>query len=148
MFLILGISKPYIPDPSSSLRCTKDPTWPKRLPGVSNCILISDGRYDWFKKWTGTKVGERGEDYEDFKNQLTKHLLDILYETVPQVKGKVEFYHLGTPLTEISYLGSWHAVSSCNLYAHIITFSCPPVLILLCRPPMVPNVILKYLPRR
>ena len=94
-----------------SYRCTKDPTWPKRLPGVSNCILISDGRYDWFKKWTGTKVHERGEDYEDFKNQLTKHLLDILYETVPQVKGKVEFYHLGTPLTEVSYLGSWKAAS-------------------------------------
>ena len=24
--------------------CTKDPTWPKRLPGISNCILISDGQ--------------------------------------------------------------------------------------------------------
>jgi all-trans-retinol 13,14-reductase len=23
--------------------CTKDPTWKKRFPGVSNCIVISDG---------------------------------------------------------------------------------------------------------
>ena len=38
---------------------------------------------------------ERGADYEQFKAQLTKHLLDVLYETVPQVRGKVEYYHLG-----------------------------------------------------
>eukprot|EP01083_Nonionella_stella_P159880 522031_1 len=91
--------------------CTKDPTWPKRLPGVSNCILISDGLYDWFKKWEGTEVHERPEDYEKFKDQLAKHLLDILYETVPQVKGKVEYWTLGTPLTEVSYLSSFHAGS-------------------------------------
>lgn len=91
--------------------CTKDPTWPKRLPGVSNAILISDGLYDWFQKWHGTPVHERGEDYETFKDQLAKHLLDILHETVPQVKGKVEEWHLGTPLTEVSYLASYHAAS-------------------------------------
>eukprot|EP00985_Skeletonema_marinoi_P018331 scaffold10231_cov70-Skeletonema_marinoi.AAC.1 len=34
---------------------------------------------------------ERGADYEEFKDQLAKHLLDILYETVPQVKGKVDY---------------------------------------------------------
>ena len=91
--------------------CTKDPSWPKRLPGISNCILISDGLYDWFTKWHGTAVHERGEDYEKFKDQLAKHLLDILYETVPQAKGKVEYWTLGTPLTEVSYLSSFHAAS-------------------------------------
>ena len=91
--------------------CTKDPTWPKRFPGVSNCILISDGLYDWFTKWHGTAVHERGDDYETFKNQLAKHLLDILYETVPEVRGKVEYWTLGTPLTEVSYLSSFRAAS-------------------------------------
>jgi len=38
-------------------------------------------------------------------------LMDILFETVPQTKGKVEFYHLGTPLTEITYLHSFRAGS-------------------------------------
>lgn len=37
--------------------------------------------------------------------------MDILFETVPQVKGKVEFYHLGTPLTEITYLHSFRGGS-------------------------------------
>jgi all-trans-retinol 13,14-reductase len=91
--------------------CTKDPTWPKRLPGLSNAILISDGLFDWFEKWHGTHVNERGADYEEFKDQLAKHLLDILYETVPQVKGKVDYWTLGTPLTEVSYLASYHAAS-------------------------------------
>lgn len=91
--------------------CTKDPTWSKRLPGVSNAILISDGLFQWFEKWQGTQVHERGDDYEKFKDQLAKHLLDILYETVPQLRGKVEYCTLGTPLTEVAYLASYHAAS-------------------------------------
>ena len=58
---------------------------------MSNAILISDGLFEWFEKWHGTHVNERGADYEEFKDQLAKHLLDILYETVPQVKGKVDY---------------------------------------------------------
>lgn len=91
--------------------CTKDPTWKKRYPGVSNCILISDGLWEWFEKWQDQPVHHRGEDYEEFKKALTKHLLDILYETLPQVVGKVEFEMLGTPLSEVTYLASWHGGS-------------------------------------
>ena len=88
--------------------CTKDSTWSKRYPNVSNCILISDGLWEWFAKWTGTPVHNRGQAYDDFKNQLAKHLLDILYETVPQVKEEmVEYWTLGTPLTEATYLSSF-----------------------------------------
>jgi all-trans-retinol 13,14-reductase len=60
--------------------CTKDITWEKRFPNVSNCILISDGLYEWFEKWSDhTNPRHRGTDYEKFKEALTKHLLDILY---------------------------------------------------------------------
>ncbi|KAG7338997.1 FAD dependent oxidoreductase [Nitzschia inconspicua] len=91
--------------------CTKDPSWPKRMPGTSNCILISDGLWEWFSKWENTSVHHRGKEYEDFKYQLTKHLESILYEIVPQVQGKVEYMTLGTPLTEVTYLSSFHAGS-------------------------------------
>ena len=87
--------------------CTKDPTWPKRLPGISNCILISDGLWEWFAKWSSCPVHQRGDEYEAFKDKLAKHLLDILYETVPQVKDKVEYWTLGTPLSEATYLSSF-----------------------------------------
>lgn len=91
--------------------CTKDVTWKKRFPGTSSCILISDGLYEWFEKWADKPVKHRGDDYMAFKNKLTKHLLDVLYEFVPQVKGKVEFHHLGTPLTEVTYLASFRGGS-------------------------------------
>lgn len=70
-------------------------------------FFISDGLWEWFEEWQGTNVDNRGADYEEFKEQLSKHLLDILYETVPEVKGKVSYHHLGTPLSEVAFLGSW-----------------------------------------
>lgn len=91
--------------------CTKDTTWKKRFPGVSNCILISDGLWEWFEAWKDKPWHNRGEDYEAFKEKLSKHLLDILYETVPEVKGKVEYYDLGTPLSEVTFLSSFHGGS-------------------------------------
>jgi len=91
--------------------CTKDTSWKKRFPGVSNCILISDGLWEWFEKWENKPVHHRGEEYDALKESLTKHLLDILYETVPEVKGRVEFHELGTPLSEVTYLSSFHGGS-------------------------------------
>ena len=87
--------------------CTKDVTWKKRFPGVSNCIIISDGLYEWYEKFAEREVGNRGEEYEKLKKTITESLLDVLYEFVPTVKGKVEFLHFATPLTEESYLGSY-----------------------------------------
>lgn len=91
--------------------CTKDVTWKRRYPNVSNAILISDGLWEWFEKWADRPVHNRGAEYEAFKSKLESHLLDILYETVPQVKGKVEFHMAGTPLTEATYLSSFHGGS-------------------------------------
>jgi len=91
--------------------CTKDLTWKKRFPGTSNCILISDGLYEYFEKWADEPVKHRGDEYMKVKEKLTKHLLDILYQFVPQVKGKVEYHHLGTPLTEVTYLSSYRGGS-------------------------------------
>ena len=91
--------------------CTKDKTWKRRFPGVSNCILISDGLYEWFEKWADKPNRNRGADYLEFKDKLAGHLLDILYECVPQARGHVEFYHLGTPLSEVTYLASFRGGS-------------------------------------
>lgn len=91
--------------------CTKDTQWETRFPGVSNCILISDGLWEWFEEWSTEPAHNRGESYEAFKEQLSNILLDILFEVVPQVKGKVEFSMLGTPLTEVTYFASFQGGS-------------------------------------
>ena len=82
-------------------------TWKKRFPDISNCILISDGLYEWFERWAQKPVRERGEDYDASKESITTKLLEILYEFVPQVKGKVEYVHLATPLSEETWLGAY-----------------------------------------
>jgi all-trans-retinol 13,14-reductase len=73
--------------------------------------MISDGLYEWFEQWKDMPSRHRAPEYEAFKEELRAHLTDILYETVPQVRGKVEFYHLGTPLTEVTYLSSFRGGS-------------------------------------
>lgn len=37
--------------------------------------------------------------------------MDILLEFVPQVKGRIEYYHLGTPLSEVTFLASYRGGS-------------------------------------
>ncbi|CAB9507916.1 All-trans-retinol 13,14-reductase [Seminavis robusta] len=91
--------------------CTKDTKWKRRFPGISNCIMISDGQYEWFEKWKNMPPRHRAPEYEAFKEELRVHLMDILLEAVPQVRDKVEFYHLGTPLTEVTYLSSYRGGS-------------------------------------
>mgnify|MGYP006120703549 CR=1 FL=1 len=77
----------------------------------------------WFRTVSGN-VHNRGAEYEQFKDQLAKHLLDILYESVPQVRGKVEYWTLGTPLTEDTYLasfcgGSYGTKCDTNMFAEL-----------------------------
>mmetsp|Transcript_27927 Transcript_27927/g.62321 ORF Transcript_27927/g.62321 Transcript_27927/m.62321 type:complete len:680 (+) Transcript_27927:108-2147(+) len=91
--------------------CTKDTTWPQRFPGVSNCVLISDGLWEWFEDWEDRPLHNRGKEYEDFKKRLSDILLEVLYEMVPQTRGKVEVQMLATPLSDVAYLASFQGGS-------------------------------------
>jgi len=91
--------------------CTKDPTWSERFPGVSNCILISDAKYEWFEKWGNMRTHKRGDDYDEYKEKFAQKLLEVLYEKVPQVKGKVVWYECGTPISDSNFLQSYHGGS-------------------------------------
>ena len=59
------------------------------------------------ERWAQKPVRESGEDYDASKESITTKLLEILYEFVPQVKGKVEYVHLATPLSEETWLGAY-----------------------------------------
>jgi len=98
--------------------CTKDPSWNSRFPGISNCILISDGLYEWFEQWEDMRTHKRGGEYEQLKQKFADKLLDVLYDKVPQVKGKVLWYECGTPVSDANFLGSYKGGSygtRCNL---------------------------------
>ncbi len=82
-----------------SFPAAKDPTWQTRYPGKSTIDIITIMPYSVFEKWEGTDWKKRGDEYEALKETISQRLLEKLYEREPQLKGKVDFYELSTPLT-------------------------------------------------
>lgn len=84
----------YISFPSS-----KDPDFGRRHPGRATIDVITGASWEAFSRWEGTRWKKRGEGYEGVKQRLACRLLDVLAEHVPQVRGRIDTWELGTPLT-------------------------------------------------
>ena len=84
----------YISFPSS-----KDPAWDSHYPGKSTIDVISLAPYEWFKQWADKPWKNRGADYDEFKAALSEKLLTDVYKHAPQVRGKVDYFELSTPLS-------------------------------------------------
>ncbi len=65
--------------------------------------LIGYMKYDEVAKWAGTKVGQRGEDYLEFKQRTAEHYLDVLEKSFPGIRGTIENYETSSPLTYQNY---------------------------------------------
>ena len=84
----------YISFPSA-----KDPDFGRRFPGKATVEMITVAPFSQFEKWRETNWKKRGEDYEAFKEQLSQRLLEELYRQLPQLRGKIAYYELSTPLS-------------------------------------------------
>jgi all-trans-retinol 13,14-reductase len=84
----------YISFPSA-----KDPDYLNRHPGTATIEIVAPAPYEWFERWRGTTWGKRGEDYEQFKAQLGERLLQALYDKLPQLSGRLDYYEVSTPLS-------------------------------------------------
>jgi all-trans-retinol 13,14-reductase len=82
-----------------SFPAAKDPDWSNRYPGRSTIDIITLLPFDEFTKWEGSRWKKRGEEYEALKEKIAQRLLEVLYRQLPQVKGKVDYHELSTPLT-------------------------------------------------
>jgi len=82
-----------------SFPAAKDPSWSERYPGKSTIDIITVVPYDIFQEWEDTRWKKRGEDYEALKEKFAQRLLAELYKLEPQVKGKIDFYELSSPVT-------------------------------------------------
>mgnify|MGYP000521454147 CR=1 FL=1 len=82
-----------------SFPAAKDPDWNNRYPGKSTIDIITLVPYETFADWDGKRWKKRGEEYEALKESIAQRLLKVLYEKEPQVKGKVDYYELSSPLT-------------------------------------------------
>jgi len=82
-----------------SFPSAKDPDWDRRHPGKSTVQVISYAPYEWFAPWEEKPWRKRGDDYEALKERFANRLLEYLYTHAPQVKGKIDYYELSTPLS-------------------------------------------------
>ena len=71
-------------------------------------VLISYMNFDDVAKWAGTKIGRRGEEYENFKQEKAEKLLDLLEKQIPGTKQNIEHFYTSSPLTYLDYTGTEH----------------------------------------
>ena len=95
----LADNKAPLPVVYISFPSAKDPDWPNRYPGKSTIDIITLEPYGNFAQWDGTKWMKRGEDYEARKEKTAQRLLAVLFDHLPHLKDKVDYYELSSPLT-------------------------------------------------
>ena len=84
----------YISFPSA-----KDPDYQDRHPGTSTIEIVAPAPYEWFEKWRDGTWGKRGDDYDALKDALGERLIEYVYEKLPQLRGKIDYYEVSTPLS-------------------------------------------------
>jgi len=96
----------YLADPEApmplafiSFPSAKDPDFARRHPGRATIEVVGMAPYERFQKWEGTSWMKRGETYEALKEELSGRLLEVLEREVPEVRGKIAYSELSTPLS-------------------------------------------------
>jgi all-trans-retinol 13,14-reductase len=94
-----------LPVAFASFPSAKDPHSNISHPGRTTAEVIILVPFDWFKQWDGTKKHQRGEDYEAVKKQMAEKMFEILYRVAPQLRGKVDYFEVSSPLSAKHYVG-------------------------------------------
>ncbi len=62
--------------------------------------------YEPFRRWAGSRYGDRPQAYTDEKERLTRIMLKTLGRVIPGVEEDLVYCNLGTPLTNIHYVAA------------------------------------------
>lgn len=57
-------------------------------------------------QWAGTTIGRRGADYEAFKRECAKRIIDTVEKDFPGFRSSIDSYFTATPLTYADYTGT------------------------------------------
>ena len=82
-----------------SFPSAKDPDFERRHPGRATIEIVAPAPYEIFEPWAGRTWGKRGDDYEALKESYGERLLEHLYAKVPQVRGRIDYWEVSTPLS-------------------------------------------------
>ena len=107
------------PFPGGFLTITtkKDPS--KMHAGLHSMEAFAFVSYDAFMAWKDSNYGDRPEDYEAFKEFLTKRMLDTVEVVIPNLRDHLKLCELGTPLTNDFYVAAHRG----NLYGQAKSLS-------------------------
>ncbi len=73
---------------------------------TDSIIINTYMNWEDVKPWEHTYVGQRGDDYKEFKRLKAEKLLDVLEMDFPGIRSKKEAYYTSTPLTYRDYIGT------------------------------------------
>lgn len=62
--------------------------------------------YELVRKWENTTVGHRGEDYENWKNENVRKILDKLQTIFPDIYDSIACIYSASPLTIRDYFNT------------------------------------------
>ena len=88
-----------------SFPSAKDPDFERRHPGRSTIEIVAPAPYEIFARWADTGWGKRGADYEALKQSFGERLLEHLYDKLPQLRGRVDYWEVSTPLSMQHFCG-------------------------------------------
>jgi all-trans-retinol 13,14-reductase len=94
-----------------SFPSSKDPTFSKRFPNKSTCVVVAEANYDWVKEWADKRIKQRGGDYLQFKNEVKENLIKALVKQFPHLEEHIKFTDVATPITNEFYLNSYRGSS-------------------------------------
>lgn len=92
-------------------------TWPKGYLYMHFChkkdpsfaqsgVILSYMTIDEMEPWLNTFIGNRGLDYQEFKETKAKKLLNEVEKDFPILKDNIEAFYTSTPLTYRDYTGT------------------------------------------
>ena len=83
----------------------KDPSFRKKHPNKTTCVLITEAKAEWFNEFTGSETNKRPTAYDEFKKKFEKKFVDAIFSHFPQLQGRLEYCEIASPLTNDYYLG-------------------------------------------
>ena len=97
--------------------CLSNDDWPQNIMFVTppvpqqgefaeTMVIISPMDFDKVKPWEDTRIGHRGEGYEQWKQEMTNKVFYFMERLYPDFREKVEFVFASSPLTIRDYYGN------------------------------------------
>jgi all-trans-retinol 13,14-reductase len=74
---------------------------------AQSAILIGSMSYREVAQWADSTIGNRGADYQEFKQKTAANLLAKLEETFPNIRNNIEAFETSSPLTYQDYTATY-----------------------------------------